>query len=337
MEKVIATTLEKLLNKDGETEARKTVAKEMGDAVKNVGAKALVATIEKLKVGATDKKNAGTREGAGWGFDALATAFGKSGAAFLIPNIVVVTNLAGDATNVKAAGEAAASSIFATLDSNGIRFASPFLFEATNQKYKWQSRVLALNLVAQFARIAPGQTTRSIPELIPSLSAFMGDARAEVSKAAEDALLACCNVVDNKDIEPFIPTLVSCIARPEEVVECVYKLSSTTFVQAVGPPTLAIIAPVLERGLKERQLATKRKVSGRGRGCVCVLCRGTCCAHCVGCGAVAWPCHLVGFLPFFLPPLVHICLTHIPPSPSFPPSPSPSPLPLPSPPGGPDH
>ena len=56
-------------------------------------------------------------------------------------------------------------------------------------------------------------------------------------------------VVGNKDIEPFIPTLVSCIARPDEVSECVYKLSATTFVQAVEPPTLAIMEPVLERGL----------------------------------------------------------------------------------------
>jgi len=261
MEKVIATTMEKLLNKDGDSEARKTVAKEMADSVKNLGVKALLAAIEKLKAASTDKKNNGAREGSAWGFEALAKAFEKKAASLLFPQIGVVTTLAADTPAIKVAAEAAANAIFATLDSNAVRYGSPFLFEAASMKNKWQSRVLALNLVSQFARVAPGQTTRAIPELIPALSAFMGDARAEVSKAAEDALLSSCNVVDNKDIEPFIPTLVSCIARPEEVSECVYKLSSTTFVQAVGPSTLAIITPVLERGLKERTLSVKRKVS----------------------------------------------------------------------------
>ncbi len=43
--------------------------------------------------------------------------------------------------------------------------------------------------------------------------------------------------------------------------ECVYKLSATTFVQAVEPPTLAIMVPVLERGLKERGAQTRRLCS----------------------------------------------------------------------------
>ena len=47
------------------------------------------------------------------------------------------------------------------------------------------------------------------------------------------ALSTVCNTVDNMDIEKFIPALVSCIARPSEVPDCVHKLAATTFVQAV--------------------------------------------------------------------------------------------------------
>ncbi len=172
----------------------------------------------------------------------------------------MVTNLVSEGAVIKAAAESAAGAVFATLDQNSVVFAAPLLFDAAQPKFKWQSRVLALNMVGRFATLAPGQAVRALPQLIPGLSAFMGDARKEVSVAAEEALLAVCSVNDNRDIQPFIPVLVSCIARPEEVSECVYKLSSTTFVQAVTPPTLAIISPVLERGLKERTLAVKRKV-----------------------------------------------------------------------------
>ena len=50
--------------------------------------------------------------------------------------------------------------------------------------------------------------------------------------AAGKVLSEACNAVGNRDIEPFIPALVSAVARPAEVPDCVHKLSATTFVQA---------------------------------------------------------------------------------------------------------
>jgi elongation factor 3 len=70
---------------------------------------------------------------------------------------------------------------------------------------------------------------------------------------------AVCSVVGNRDIEPFIPVLVSCIARPAEVPDCVHKLGATTFVQSVEAPALSIMVPLLIRGLRERATAVKRK------------------------------------------------------------------------------
>ena len=68
-----------------------------------------------------------------------------------------------------------------------------------------------------------------------------------------------CSIVGNRDIEPFIPVLVSCIARPAEVPDCVHKLGATTFVQNVEAPALSIMVPLLIRGLRERATAVKRK------------------------------------------------------------------------------
>ena len=70
-----------------------------------------------------------------------------------------------------------------------------------------------------------------------------------------------CNVIDNMDIVPFLPALISCIARPEEVPECVFKLASTTFVTQVEAPTLAIMVPLLVRGLAERKPAILRQTA----------------------------------------------------------------------------
>ena len=82
-----------------------------------------------------------------------------------------------------------------------------------------------------------------------------------------------CAVVGNRDIEPFIPSMVSCIARPTEVPDCVHKLGATTFVQSVEAPALSIMTPLLIRGLKERATAVKRKsaliIDNMAKVCTC--------------------------------------------------------------------
>jgi len=93
------------------------------------------------------------------------------------------------------------------------------------------------------------------------MTEVMADVRKEVTTAAERALADCCGAIGNRDIEVFIPTLVSCMARPVEVSETVERLAATTFVQSVEPPALALMVPVLQRGLAERATAVKRKAS----------------------------------------------------------------------------
>ena len=68
-------------------------------------------------------------------------------------------------------------------------------------------------------------------------------------------------MISNKDIERFIPELIKCIAKPDNVPETVHLLGATTFVTDVHEPTLAIMVPLLERGLAERETAIKRKAA----------------------------------------------------------------------------
>lgn len=68
-----------------------------------------------------------------------------------------------------------------------------------------------------------------------------------------------CALISNRDIERFIPELIKCIAKPENVPATVHLLGATTFVTDVHEPTLAIMVPLLERGLAERETAIKRK------------------------------------------------------------------------------
>ena len=49
------------------------------------------------------------------------------------------------------------------------------------------------------------------------------------------------------------------MAKPAKIPDCIHGLAATTFVQAVEGPHLAIIVPLLNRGLQDRTQAIQRK------------------------------------------------------------------------------
>merc|ERR1719161_1235911 len=63
----------------------------------------------------------------------------------------------------------------------------------------------------------------------------------------------------NKDLEKFTQTIVKAQVAAKNVPDCVEELAGCIFVQNVEAPALAVLTPVLVRGLNERTEATKRR------------------------------------------------------------------------------
>ncbi|CAO3649707.1 unnamed protein product [Cunninghamella echinulata] len=87
----------------------------------------------------------------------------------------------------------------------------------------------------------------------------MWDTKIDVKKEATKCMAEVTSLLDNKDIERFIPAVIDCINQPEKVPETIHQLGATTFVQEVDAATLALMVPLLGRGLKERATPIKRK------------------------------------------------------------------------------
>merc|ERR1719456_2120343 len=71
-------------------------------------------------------------------------------------------------------------------------------------------------------------------------------------------MTAICACTGNKDVEPF---LVSVVAAAESITNthaCVEKLAGCIFVQNVETPALAVMLPVLTRGLKDKSEEVRR-------------------------------------------------------------------------------
>merc|ERR1712176_1044780 len=135
----------------------------------------------------------------------------------------------------------------------------PAIFASLPAEKKWQSRELALNCISVFKETAPKQLGDMLPLVVPELTACMWDTKKQVKKASTDAMRAALEVVGNKDIEFMTERILVAITKPKEVPEIMHEMASVTFVQSVESPALAMVVPLLLRGLRERSTATKRQ------------------------------------------------------------------------------
>eukprot|EP00898_Chlorokybus_atmophyticus_P003897 jgi/Chlat1/4508/Chrsp29S04441 len=242
---------------------RKKAAAETASFVKTAGITALQTNdlLGKIRAAKEDAKEPLSREGALLAVAELVSVVGKPVEPYVVPMLSSILNLQGDKVNgVRQAADQAASAISSILSPNSVKVLLPILFEALESS-KWQTKAGALNIMIALARSAPLQMSWCLPEIVPAVSNVMADTKQQVVTAAFTAMTELCSVEDNKDIEPFVPALISCLARPHETPECVRKLAGTTFVQSVKAPTLAIMVPLLIRGLRERQTAVKRQTA----------------------------------------------------------------------------
>lgn len=180
-----------------------------------------------------------------------------------------VVALAGDlatrtgdkSKEVAAAADKALLALATAITPTAIKALLPQLMENLSATNKWTEKVSILKAVSQLVDTAKGPIALRMPELIPALSEAMWDTKKEVKDAAHATMTKSTETIDNKDIEKFIPKLIECIAKPTEVPETVHVLGATTFVSEVTMATLSIMAPLLSRGLAERDTAIKRKAA----------------------------------------------------------------------------
>ncbi|KAF3482668.1 elongation factor 3 [Arthroderma uncinatum] len=218
--------------------------------------------VETLKKQLSNKKDASAREKALDAILAIAQHSSVSPAmepyilALLAPTLAAVSD---KMNSVKELAQQAALAIVKSINANAVKAALPAIVSSILTAQKWAEKMTGLACIEALVESAPTQLATRVPDLIPVVSESMWDTKPEVKKAAYATMEKVCALISNKDIERFIPELIKCIAKPENVPETVHLLGATTFVTDVHEPTLAIMVPLLDRGLAERETAIKRK------------------------------------------------------------------------------
>jgi elongation factor 3 len=160
---------------------------------------------------------------------------------------------------VRKAASATATAICENISPFAMKSLLPAIFTSLPVEKHWQIRSQALKCLALFAKTAPKQLGNALPEVVPEVTACMWDTKKQVKVAATSAMKAACDVIGNKDIEHMTDKIVIAVNSPKEVPEIMHKMAGVTFVQSVESPALAMVVPLLIRGLREKKTATKRQ------------------------------------------------------------------------------
>ena len=153
----------------------------------------------------------------------------------------------------------ACDAIIDGMGANCVREVIHYCFGAMKMEHNFQTRVLALNIIAKFGDTAADQLGTALPEVVPEVTPCMTDVKKDVANAAIAAMSASCDVIGNRDIEHMTSNILRSITHPKEVPEIMHALAGVTFVQSVQSPALAMVTPLLVRGLKSGVTATRRQ------------------------------------------------------------------------------
>jgi len=241
--------------------ARQEAAGALATSLKEAGVASVMELdlIGKVQASLKDAKSVPARDGALVVVGSLITTMGVHSEPYVMKMLPALIGAYDDKVKtVAASADKTLMAFFQSVNPYAAATLLPFLFEGMST-ISWKVKVGCLKLLGALAHTAPAQVGQLLPEIVPKVTENMWDTKPEVKQAAKASLSECCTVIHNPDVQPIVPTLISANANPKENEGALDRLMGTTFVSQVDRPTLAIIVPLLGRGLRDRDVQMKRK------------------------------------------------------------------------------
>jgi len=165
---------------------------------------------------------------------------------------IVMALVADKDRKVQIKAEQAGEAMMDALNPLAVDAMLPMLFKQF-EEHRWQTKLGAVKMFARLAETSAKAVSTLLPTIVIKLMEVSQDPKPSIKEEAVKALKACCSVIDNADVYPLIDSIISANLNPDtEGESCLDKLVGTTYVAAVDEPTLALIMPILMRGLKVR-------------------------------------------------------------------------------------
>ncbi|KAG2489371.1 hypothetical protein HYH03_012201 [Edaphochlamys debaryana] len=227
--------------------------------------------MESLKAAVEDKKDPIVREGGLLAFECLSDKLGRLFEPYVIHVLPMLLNCFGDPSpQVRQATEDSARMIMGQLTASGVKLVLPALLKGLEDKV-WRTKQGSVQLLGAMAHCAPKQLGTCLPTIVPKLGEVLSDPHPKVQAAAQEALSEIGSVIRNPEVQRLVPSLLAAIADPNSNTRaCLDVLLDTIFINTIDAPSLALIVPVVHRGLRDRSGDTKKRAA-RTVGSMCTL------------------------------------------------------------------
>ncbi|KAI3459061.1 hypothetical protein Pfo_015724 [Paulownia fortunei] len=215
-----------------------------------------------LRDGLSDRNSAKCREGALLAFECFCDKLGRLFEPYVIQMLpLLLVSFSDQVVAVREAAEGAARAMMSQLSAQGVKLVLPSLLKGLEDK-AWRTKQSSVQLLGAMAYCAPQQLSQCLPKIVPKLTEVLTDTHPKVQSAGQTALQQVGSVIKNPEISALVPTLLMGLTDPNDYTK--YSLDillQTTFINTVDAPSLALLVPIVHRGLRERSAETKKKAA----------------------------------------------------------------------------
>ncbi|KAG9048951.1 hypothetical protein FS837_011594 [Tulasnella sp. UAMH 9824] len=195
----------------------------------------------------------GERMAAAVGYNSLVTVLGPAVLPALLPTLPTLIDMYGDGDNTVAnSAKKAVEAITSLVPVEAIPQLAILLINELKAIGKWQAKIGCLK---ELARLVDLKGQEGKDELAAILASLLPDVSAEAVATAT----SLCSTLPNPDLLPHVSILIESMKAPTSVPQTIKSLSNTTFVTEVTPPSLAVLIPLLQRGLNDRSMEVQRR------------------------------------------------------------------------------
>ncbi|OMO50913.1 Armadillo-like helical [Corchorus olitorius] len=260
---LISRLLDQLMKSEKYGE-RRGAAFGLAGVVKGFGLSSLkkYGIVAALRAAFADRNSAKSREGALLAFECLCEYLGRLFEPYVIQMLpLLLVSFSDQVIAVREAAECAARAMMSQLTAQGVKLVLPSLLKGLDDK-AWRTKQSSVQLLGAMAYCAPQQLSQCLPKIVPKLTEVLTDTHPKVQSAGQTALQQVGSVIKNPEIASLVPTLLMGLTDPNDYTK--YSLDillQTTFVNSIDAPSLALLVPIVHRGLRERSAETKKKAA----------------------------------------------------------------------------
>jgi len=212
--------------------------------------------LSRLATAVLSKRDAKSREGALFAYEALLYSLGRLFEPFVTQILPYLLVTYGDsAAEVRAATSDTAKMIMRTISGHCVKEILPSLLAGLEEP-QWRSKKGSIEMLGAMAYLAPKQLSISLPTVVPRLTGVLTDSHPQVRAAANSSLLKFgevnlvddstdIQVISNPEIQEMVPILLKALGDPNKFTEAALdKLLSTAFIHYIDGPSLALVSPL---------------------------------------------------------------------------------------------